>query len=204
MIGLIIEPVRGAEILRERSYLAQPGGGIERERTDIHTIGHLGGVEVNGLARHQLFRQRKHIAVQAKQIAHGVVVLEPVQAPRRVGLGHLTGCRRAQQGLERGEHFRTYRGREGRLVLGRHVAGIEHINEFFNQRRFSEELAGVGNLLEVDLALHLVAAVAFDAMLGKHRLQLLPEIIGALSGQPCERENQKAHAKARGRGGNPV
>ena len=63
LIGLIIEPVRGAEILRERSHLAQPGGGIERERTDIHTIGHLGGVEVNGLARHQLFRQRKHIAV---------------------------------------------------------------------------------------------------------------------------------------------
>ena len=184
MIGLIIEPVRGAEVLRERPHFAQPGGGIEGERADVDAIGDLGRVEVNRLARHQLFRQRKHIAVQPEQIAHGVIVLEPVQAARRLGLGHLTGGRRAHQRLDRGEHFRAGGRREGRFVLGRHVAGIEHVDEFLDERRFGEEFRGCVDLLEVDLALHLVAAMAFHTMLGKHRLQLLPEIIGGLSGQP--------------------
>ena len=124
LIGLIIKPVRGAEILRERLHLGQAATGVERVRAGVHAVGHLGRVQVDGLARHQFFRQRKHVAVELKQIAHGIVVLETVQSPGRIALGCLAGGGGAEHGLERGEQL----GAVGRLELGlvfrRHVAGV--------------------------------------------------------------------------------
>ena len=41
-------------------------------------------------------------------------------------------------------------------VLGRHVAGVDDVDDFLDEFRLGKELAGVGDLLEVDLALDLL------------------------------------------------
>ena len=124
LISLIIEPVRGAEILRERLHLGQTAAGIECVRAGVHAVRHLGRIQIDGLSSHQFFRKRKHIAVKLKQIAHGIVILETVQSPGRIALGCLAGGGGAEHGLERGEQL----GAVGRLELGlvfrRHVAGV--------------------------------------------------------------------------------
>ena len=124
MIGLIIKPVRGTKILWEWLHLGQAATGIERVRAGVHAVGHFGRVEVDGLTGHQFFRERKHVAVELKQIAHGIVVLETVQSPGRITLGHLAGGGGAKHGLECGEQL----GAVGRLelwfVFRRHVAGV--------------------------------------------------------------------------------
>ena len=183
LIGLIVKPVRGSKILRKRLHLAHAAYGMQRQRTGVDPLRHLWCVEVNRLAGHQLFRQRKHVAVELEQVSHSVIVLESVEPAWRIALGNLPCGGGLQHRLERSEHHGSIGWFELRLVLGRHVAGVDDVDDFLDEFRLGKELAGVGDLLEVDLALYLLAAVALDAVLGKDRLQLLLKIIRRLNRQ---------------------
>ena len=202
LIGLVVEPVRSSEVLREGFHLAHAAGGMQCQRKGVDPLRHLRCVEVYRLAGHQLFRQRKHVAVELEQVSHSVIVLEPVQSAWRIALGNLPCGGGLKHRLERSEHRGSIGWFELRLVLGRHVAGVDDVDDFLDEFRLGKELAGVGDLLEVDLALYLLAAVALDAVLGKDRLQLLLKIIRRLRRQHAGKpEKNQAHAEALRRGG---
>ena len=79
------------------------------------------------------------------------------------------------------------------FILGRHVAGIDDINDFLDEFWLGQKLCRIADLLEVDLALNLLAAMALDAVSDKYRLELLLKIIRCPNGgQPCENEEQNA------------
>ena len=113
-----------------------------------------------------------------EEVAHGIVVLEPVQAADRYVLALGRGGGSAQLRLKCGEQVGTLRLSEPGLVLRRHIGRIDHLDQFLDQLRVGKKLFIVGNLLEVDLAFHLFAAVTLHAVFGEERFEELIKLIG--------------------------
>ena len=82
-----------------------------------------------------------------EEIAHGIVVLESVQATERyvriLGRG---GCG-AQLSLKRGKQVHTLCLGQPRLILRRHIGHIDHLDQLLDQFRLGKELLDVGDLL---------------------------------------------------------
>ena len=195
LIRLIVESVLGSQIFRKGFDIAQTGRGIQSQRRHAHLVRHFSGCgrQVVILPGHQLFWQLEDVELQLEQIAHRVVVLKPIQPADLRRLSLLAGRRVAQHRLQRGQQPRASLLIQLRLVFRRHVVGINGVDHLVDERRLGEKLSRHRDRLEIDLAVDLLAAVAFEAMLRHQRIQEFGDIIGSTFGPDDGQRQHEQH-----------
>ena len=153
---------------------------------DLDAVRHLGLRlrQVMIVTNHHFLGQHEDILLQLEYITQRVAVLKAVQAPD-LNVSHyvLTCGGLSQHRLQRRQQLQPLIFIELRLVLRRHVVGINRVDHLRDQRWLGHELLGGLDLVEIYLALDLlILAMALHATLGKQRLEKCLKLVSSRSG----------------------
>ena len=202
LIGLVVEPVSGPQILGERPDLTESFRSVLGRCPDAIGDFLIRGQQVVVMTSHHLFRKFENVGPDPEQILEGIVILETVEPAEPRLVLFRPRDRLPHEILKKQNRFFPFLVRKLLLVLRRHVRKIDHLDQFLDQFRLGQKVSFGCDFLEVDLSLGLLSSMTFDAVLLKQRLEEGLVVFGCKSEEKtlCQ-ERHKNQAKEKPRHG---